>query len=624
MSECDDAVGAIRLTVSQALAAIRPDRTFAIAYSGGVDSSVLLDAFVRAAGADRCLAVHVHHGLSKQADRWQHHCEAQSARLGVRFLTANVDLSAYRGMGVEAAARLARYAALRDLANQHGAQILVLGQHADDQAETVLLQMLRGAGLAGLSAMPARRDIPAGRGGDAKASAQEAANAVPSVGLRVANKVADVEVALADTAAAAKTLPLIRPFLSVRRVQLEAYAQAEGLAWIEDESNQDVRFARNALRRDVLPVIEQHFPAYRQTLSRVARHAASAQTLFDDLAQLDFDRCLQPPGKTGLPNAHAACSNCLSRTALQLLSAERLSNLLRFWIRSLGLRAASASRLDEMVVQLHGVRRRDAMVRLRHREQSAFGRLSIQHDGLMLHGYRDNVFWSAVAFAPAKMPLSAPGDVRSGMPACAVDSPHTPGDDPMNAETDVDATVDTTAEALYAGEACWQLPAWRGSLIVSTLGAAEAEKTEVALAQRGLPVSYSTIPATAAHDPLALAPTDVAREDVKRRMRLVLPNTVFAAGRLSARQRRGGERLSLGAGRPSRSLKHLFQEAGVPTWQRDVPLFFLDEALIFVPYLGGSLQAVARGTAGEAAVRDRAIAGAPQHGDQIVLEWLPW
>ena len=99
-------------------------------------------------------------------------------------------------------------------------------------------------------------------------------------------------------------------------------------------------------------------------------------------------------------------------------------------------------------------------------------------------------------------------------------------------------------------------------------------------------------------------------------MQLVVPRDVFDAGCLSARKRIGGERLSLGTGRPSRSLKHLFQEAGVPAWQRDVPLFYLDEALVFVPYLGGSLRAVEPGTART----ENRVLGM----DQVVLEWQPW
>jgi len=585
--EADDPVGAIRLAVSHALAVIRPDRTFAIAYSGGLDSSVLLDVFAQAAGAERCLAVHVHHGLSAHADHWQSHCQAQSTQRGVRFVTANVDLSVYRGMGVEAAARLARYAALRDMASRHGADVLVLGQHADDQAETVLLQMLRGAGMAGLAAMPARRDLQMG----AHIETADVSDAIASESNTAANvDVALVEAALRHAAFGTKTLPLIRPFLMMRRAQLEAYAHAKGLAWIEDESNQDVRFARNALRRDILPVLELHFPAYRQTLSRVARHAASAQSLFDDLAQLDFDRCMQPSDVAALPAALSlARSACLSRSALQTLSVDRLNNLLRFWIRTLGLRAASASRLDEMVVQLQGSRRRDATVRLRHREQSHFGRLSIQHDGMVLHGYRENVFWSASGDSAAVTPLA----VRHEAVTTLVD--RMPDADGTHVSGKGAAAAVREADAYYAGAPCWELPAWRGSLIVSAVRTADVGEGGTAAA-------------------------NVSTDSAKQRMQVVLARKVFAAGKLSARRRRGGERLSLGAGRPSRSLKHLFQEAGVPAWQRDVPVFYLDDAPIFVPYLGGSLQGLKQGPEATENARSDALSV----DEQVVLEWSPW
>jgi len=556
MSASLPAASAVRLAVADALEVIRPDRLFAVAFSGGLDSTVLLDAFVHAAGSPRCLALHIHHGLSPNADHWQSHCRAQSMQRDVRFVTANVDLSAYKGMGIEAAARLARYQALHALAVQHGADVLVLGQHADDQAETVLLQMLRGAGLAGWSAMPAQSTA---HRADVEAMLSARADRSELAGVPQGGELADG----GPATLLAQTLPLIRPLLQVRRAALEAYAQTEGLHWIEDESNQDLHFARNALRHDVLPALERHFPAYRQTLSRVARHAAGAQMLFDDLANLDLDRCLiaspqlaDNDNDNERPGAEAAVllnakSACLSRTALQSLSAERLANLLRFWVRQLGLRAASAARLDEMVVQLQGLRRCDVNLRLRHREQSLFGRVSIRHDGLVLHGYRNVVFWSAI-------------------------------DNTLLAAERAQSSSSATLTSHYDGSPCWHLPEWRGNLLVSaaTVGDCEDE-----------------------HKP------------VLGRTRFVLPAAMFEGSRLSARKRAGGERLSLGTGRPSRSLKHLFQEAGVPTWQRDVPLFYLDDALIFVPYLGGSVRAVEHD-----APTSQRVHAIDSH---IVLEWQP-
>jgi tRNA(Ile)-lysidine synthase len=133
----------------------------AVAFSGGIDSSVLLDAVARVAGPSRCIALHVHHGLSPHADRWLAHCESFARERGIAFSAARVEVVCGAGVSVEASARDARYRALDALCEQHGATTLWLAQHADDQAETVLLQLLRGAGVAGLAAM-APEYLPAG------------------------------------------------------------------------------------------------------------------------------------------------------------------------------------------------------------------------------------------------------------------------------------------------------------------------------------------------------------------------------------------------------------------------------------------------------------------------------
>jgi len=176
-----------------------PDARIAIAYSGGLDSTVLLDAAVRVVGATRCIALHVHHGLSPNAERWLAHCVATSRTLGAAFDAERVKVRCENGESVEAAAREARYRALDAMCARHGVAALWLAHHADDQAETVLLQLLRGAGVAGLAAMAPQR---------------------------------------ADGVAA---VPRVRPLLHLLRAQLERYAHARGLRWIEDESNADTR-----------------------------------------------------------------------------------------------------------------------------------------------------------------------------------------------------------------------------------------------------------------------------------------------------------------------------------------------------------------------------------------------
>ncbi|NIF75360.1 tRNA lysidine(34) synthetase TilS, partial [Burkholderia sp. Ap-962] len=219
--------------VRVALGELPEHATIAIAYSGGLDSSVLLEAAARVAGAERCVALHVHHGLSPNADAWLAHAEAAAAALGVRFDVERVEVPRGTGLGVEASAREVRYRALDAMGERHGAQALWLAQHADDQAETVLLQLLRGAGLAGIAAM-APRYLPA-----------EA------------------------------SMVRVRPLLHLLRAQLERYAEARRLRWIDDESNADTRYTRNALRIEVLPALSVHFPGFRDALARTAQHAAA-------------------------------------------------------------------------------------------------------------------------------------------------------------------------------------------------------------------------------------------------------------------------------------------------------------------------------------------------------------
>ncbi len=427
--------------VGVALSDVPPGARIAIAYSGGLDSSVLLDAAVRVAGAPRCIALHVHHGLSPNADAWAAHAEASAAALGVGFDAMRVDVPRASGAGIEASARESRYRALDAMCERHGAAVLWLAQHADDQAETVLLQLLRGAGIAGLAAM-APRYRPAG---------------------------APVE--------------RVRPLLRLLRAQLERYAAARALDWIDDESNADTRFARNALRIDVLPALAAHFPGFRDALGRAAQHAAAAQRLLDDLAALDFDVAARDGGRA------------LSREALVALDDERGANLLRFWMRSLGLPGASAARLANMMRQL--------------REAHDAHALRVDHAGQCLRLYRDRVVWDA----GARMETAE----DSGAPARPV------------------------ITCAWDGQEVWHLPAWRGTYVFAPAAPGDAD---------------------------------------------AVPDTLLRTAPLVARAREGGERLRAEPGRPSRTLKNLFQERGVPAWQRDVPLLYAGGRLLYVPGLG--------------------------------------
>lgn len=263
------------------------DGALAVACSGGLDSALLLRLT-----ADYCRRTqrplqvfHVHHGLSPHADDWLSHCEAEAAALGAGFDAVRVVLRDTRGDGIEQAARVARYDALGALCRRHGVKLLLTAHHQDDQAETVLLQLFRGAGLRGLSGMAAMQEAPtlAGSG-----------------------------------------ILLGRPLLDCRRAELEAVAVALGVRHVVDESNADTRFRRNAVRHVILPVIARHFPAAGATIARSSRHWQAAQRLLDELA--------------GIDEAHCAEGDALRIDRLRALSVERVDNLLRHWLAGQGMR----------------------------------------------------------------------------------------------------------------------------------------------------------------------------------------------------------------------------------------------------------------------------------------------
>ncbi|WP_434106530.1 tRNA lysidine(34) synthetase TilS [Paraburkholderia caffeinilytica] len=452
--------------VGIALSALPANARIAIAFSGGVDSSVLLDAAVRAAGASRCVALHVHHGLSAHADEWLAHCEAFAREHGVEFAAQRVDVARDSGVSVEAAARDARYRALDVMCAARAVHTLWLAQHADDQAETVLLQLLRGAGLAGLAAM-APEYLPTG-------------------------------------AAAVR----VRPLLHLLRTQLEQYASARNLRWIDDESNADTRYARNALRHEVTPALAIHFPGFRDALARTAAHAASAQRLLDDLARIDLDAAARDEGRA------------LSQDALLALDDDRALNLLRYWMRTLGLVAASTARLT------------DALRQLREVSEAGEGHsLRIDHAGQALRSYRGLVYWEA-------------GD--SSEPA-----------------DETALTGRAVSELTWQGETIWRLPQWRGTFVFVAVDANPGGE--------------------AGADPDAAGNAGAMPADPD-----TLPVSVLRRAVLSARSRSGGERMRTGAAQnsPSRTLKNLFQEHGIPAWKRDVPLLYVGGDLLFVPLLG--------------------------------------
>jgi tRNA(Ile)-lysidine synthase len=271
----------------------------AVAFSGGRDSTALLHAICRAAqgSALRIHAIHINHGLSVHALAWETHCRAVCRRwqregLGLQFHAVRVAVDRHSASGLEAAARQQRYGALQRIAHTVGAKAVILAQHRDDQAETVLLQALRGAGAAGLAAMPA---------------------AVERQGLL-----------------------WLRPWLGCPRTWIESYLRRHRLSYIDDDSNTDPRFARNRLRLQVWPALKAAFPQVDTVLADVARHAQDAAFCLDALAALDEQR-VALAGERGLDVA-----------ALQSLGPQRGRNLLRCWLgRINGAQVAARATLIE-------------------------------------------------------------------------------------------------------------------------------------------------------------------------------------------------------------------------------------------------------------------------------------
>lgn len=287
---------------------------FAVAYSGGLDSAALLHLatdYVRAHG-HMLFAFHVHHGLSPNADSWLAHCEQQCAALGLRFDARRVALQR-RGEGVEQAARISRYAALGELCRMHTIPVLLTAHHQDDQAETVLLQMLRGSGVAGLSGMGRVSPAPALVGDD--------------------------------------SLLIGRPLLDVSRDALQRFVTAREIQYVEDESNTDIRYARNALRHQLMPVLCAAFPGFQERIGRTALHAQSAQRLLNELAAQDLATCSD--------------GESVDIPRLRMLSGDRIDNLLRHWFSSRGIRMPATAWLAELREQLLDAKD-DARIRVTH------------------------------------------------------------------------------------------------------------------------------------------------------------------------------------------------------------------------------------------------------------------
>jgi tRNA(Ile)-lysidine synthase len=443
-----DWVGSVERALKDCLARVSfsalPPR-IAIAYSGGLDSSMLL--YAARDFAERypvsLFVFHIHHGLNPRADEWLAHCEQVAQSYGITFAARRVRVDKQSGLGVEEAARRARYEALGDLCREHDVPLLLTAHHQDDQAETILLQLMRGAGLRGLSGMPA---------------------------FAAKHELLGQGVALG------------RPLLEISRGGLADESLRLKISHIDDDSNEDVRYRRNAIRHRVVPVLRQIFPGFESRVSRSSAHLQQAQRLLDELGEMDLVRCQLDDGSG------------LDLNAMKSLSAERTDNLLRYWLSRQSISLPSQAQLQQI------------------RQQ-------------MLHASLD----SEPRYACAELHLRRVGtrlvrDEEAGSPPQTKKLLH------------------------WQGEGVIELPEWRGKLLFR-------ECTEGGISAHSL-----------RQGPLVLHP------------------------------RSGHERLKLAAGRPSRTLKNLYQEAGLlPAERRWLPLVSLQDRLVFAAGLGMDVRRVNAG-----------------------------
>jgi len=301
------------ISMADAMASFAPALPLAVACSGGADSVALLVAC-----ADKwpgqVSAVHVHHGLQPAADGFARHCATVCAALGVPLTLRHVDARHAPGQSPEEAARAARYGALQqavllDADAPVRCRSVALAHHADDQVETLLLALSRGAGLPGLAAMRAGWEM----GG----------------------------------------IDYHRPLLQVPGPAIRAWLAERGVAHVEDPSNADQAFTRNRIRAGLLPALEAVFPRFRDTFARSAQHAAQAQQVLDEVARDDAATAMRAP------------DGALLITRVQALSPPRQANLLRHWLRTRHGAVASAAQLSELLAQIADCTTRGHRIRIK-------------------------------------------------------------------------------------------------------------------------------------------------------------------------------------------------------------------------------------------------------------------
>ena len=295
---------AIKTPISQVVESVLNSLTklndvnrYLVAFSGGIDSYVLLHVLAsqRHQLNDADLqAVHINHALNINSDQWATRCQAMCEQLKVGFVGIDVDATPRPGESPEARARTVRYEAISRLIRP--GDCLLTAHHQDDQVETLLLQLMRGSGPKGLSAMPEVSTFNSGL--------------------------------------------IARPLINVRREAIQAYAVKHQLKWIDDDSNRDIKFDRNFIRHEIIPKLQQRWPSLSQTVSRSARYCAEATEILESSARKAIEK-ITPYGGEALPI-----------TALQQYSIAEQKNILRYWFQLRGLKTPSSSQLDQVIGQV--------------------------------------------------------------------------------------------------------------------------------------------------------------------------------------------------------------------------------------------------------------------------------
>ncbi len=265
-------------------------KTIWIAYSGGLDSQVLLHLCVQSKYTNKIKAIHIHHGLSKNADNWVGHCKEICQNLKIPLIINYIQINEIKRKSLEELARHKRYEIFEKLLEEN--DILLMAHHADDQAETFLLRAFRGSGVEGLSAIPQQRTLGKGL--------------------------------------------LYRPLLNFSRMELQKYAHENNLKWVEDDSNQNEAFDRNFLRKQIIPVLKNRWKGLEKTLCRTAHIQTETAQLLLEVAKEDLIKC------------QGNDKNILDIKNLLQLSEQRQANLLRYWLKDLNFEIPSRIKIQQI------------------------------------------------------------------------------------------------------------------------------------------------------------------------------------------------------------------------------------------------------------------------------------